>query len=138
MRMTASTRVHDALTRATGIDITQTNLRFLSQLDEIGTASVSQLAGVIGVSQPTASRSLLQLEDDGFVHREGDPADGRVVVYSITAKGRRARAKLRQHMHHQLATALEGLGPRGRRDLAETLTDFVARLRDTGQGRAVS
>lgn len=135
MRLTMSQRVHDARAKASGVALSRTGLRLLSTVDDIGPVSVSRLADLMDVSQPTASRSLVQLEEDGLVRRAGDPADGRVVVYAITPKGRRTRQRLRDYMRVQLAEALAGMGDDRLHELADMLEDFVERLYTSGQGR---
>jgi DNA-binding MarR family transcriptional regulator len=129
LRLTASPRVHDALVNATGVAISRTNSRLLAYVEERGPISVSKIAGMLDVSQPTASRSLQQLEEEGLVTRESDPDDGRVVVYAVTTKGRKARQKLRQHMHDQLATALRDLSGDRTEEIADALDELVDRLR---------
>ena len=129
LRLTASPRVHEALVSATGVAISRTNSRLLAYVYERGPISVSKIAGVLDVSQPTASRSLQQLEEEGLVERTHDPDDGRVVVYGITPKGRRARQKLRQHMHDQLALALADLADERTEEIANALDELVERLR---------
>ena len=129
LRLTASPRVHEALVSATGVAISRTNSRLLAYVEERGPISVSKIAGMLDVSQPTASRSLQQLEEEGLVTRESDPDDGRVVVYAVTGKGRKARQKLRQHMHDQLAVALAELSDDRTGEIADALDELVDRLR---------
>ncbi len=132
MRLTTSQRIHDNRARATGVHLSRTLSRLLATVDELGPVSVSRLAAVMDVSQPTASRSLLHLEEEGYVARAGDPADGRVVMYAVTSRGRRARQRLRDHMREQMAAALEGMSEQRRGQLAELLADFVERLYHAG------
>jgi DNA-binding MarR family transcriptional regulator len=136
LRLTASPRVHDALVTATGVAISRTNSRLLAYVEERGPISVSKIAAVLDVSQPTASRSLQQLEEEGLVTRESDPDDGRVVVYAVTTKGRKARQKMRQHMHDQLAVALSELSDDRTNEIADALDELVDRLR--GRQRTAS
>jgi DNA-binding MarR family transcriptional regulator len=136
LRLTASPRVHEALVSATGVSISRTNSRLLTYVEERGPISVSKIASMLDVSQPTASRSLQQLEEEGLVTRERDPGDGRLVVYAVTPKGRKARQKIRQHMHDQLAVALTELGETRTAEIAAALDDLVDRLR--GRQRAAA
>src|SRR3954466_14893959 len=129
LRLTASPRVHEALVTATGVAISRTNARLLAYVDERGPISVSKIAAVLDVSQPTASRSLQQLEEVGLVARESDPDDGRVVVYAVTPEGSKARRKMRQHMHDQLAVALTELSGDRTTEIADALDELVDRLR---------
>jgi DNA-binding MarR family transcriptional regulator len=128
IRLSGSRRVHDARMRAVGLSLSRTELRFLGRLDDAGASSVSSLADALDVSQPTASRSLRTLEDDGYVTRRPHSGDGRVAIYAITAKGRKERNRLVEYMHTQLADALAGLPARRRRELAAALSELVDRL----------
>jgi DNA-binding MarR family transcriptional regulator len=128
VRLTSSARVHDARVRGSGVAISRTNLRFLDAVEELGPVSVSKLASRMDLSQPTASRALQQLESDGYVERASDPADGRVAVYSVTAGGTEAHQRMRTFMAGQLAEALRELPSERRHDMAESLTELVARL----------
>ncbi len=128
VRLTSSPRLHATRVRGNGVELSRTSMRFLTQLDELGPASVSKLAARMDLSQPTASRALQQLEADGFVLRTGDPSDGRVAHYTATPAGLEARARMQTFMTQQLADALRELEPDGRRQTADVLTDLVARL----------
>lgn len=135
LRLVSSARVHEARVQALGLTITRTEYRFLSRLMDAGPQSVSTLAAALDVSQPTASRSLRQLEGDRLVARRPDMSDGRVAIYEPTAKGRRIRKRLQDYMHEQLTEALADLPVRRRRDLSSLLEDLVTRLHGSGQTR---
>ncbi len=128
VRLTSSARVHDARVRGSGVAISRTNLRFLDAALELGPVSVSKLASRMDLSQPTASRALQQLESDGYVQRTGDPADGRVAFYSVTAGGLAAHQRMRTFMAGQLAEALRDLPPARRREIAGALAELVQLL----------
>ncbi len=128
VRLSASARVHDARVRGSGVAISRTHLRFLGAVEELGPVSVSKLANRMDLSQPTASRALQQLEIDGYVQRTTDPADGRVAFYSTTAAGREAHQTMRRFMAVQLTEALRDMRPQRRADMADLLTELVARL----------
>jgi len=134
LRVSSSNRLHEARLRATGLQITQTEYRFLGRLVDQGPMSVSDLATALEMSQPTASRSLRQLETDGMVARKADASDGRVARYEATARGRRTRRRLLDHMHGQLTEVLAGMPERRRHELAVLLDELVNRL----HGRAIS
>ncbi|HEX4018995.1 MAG TPA: MarR family transcriptional regulator [Frankiaceae bacterium] len=128
VRLTSSARVHDARVRGSGVAISRTNLRFLDAVEELGPVSVSKLASRMDLSQPTASRALQQLESDGYVQRTSDPADGRVAFYSVTAGGLEAHQRMRTFMATQLADALRDLQAPRRSEIADAITELVARL----------
>src|SRR5207248_2732100 len=97
---------------------------FLSRLVDQGPQSVTDLAGALEMSQPTASRTLRELENGGLVARKADASDGRVAIYEATARGRRARHRLQDHMHQQLTEVLAGMPDRRRHELAVLLDEF--------------
>ncbi len=135
LRIASSRGLHAARLRATGLDITRTEFRFLSRLDELGPISVSELASRLDVSQPTASRTLRRLEDAQLVSRQSHESDGRVIVYAIAAKGRRVRRRMMEFMYSQLAGALGPMPDARRAMLADLLDELVVTLHDAGRVR---
>lgn len=62
-------------------------LFLLISLHERGTLTVSALADLLGVTAPSASALIDRMEERGWVARERDAADRRVVHVSITEAG---------------------------------------------------
>jgi DNA-binding MarR family transcriptional regulator len=57
-------------------------------------------------SSPRPNRCAQSLVEDGYARREADPADGRVVRLSATAKGRRVMQQGRERRVASLASLL--------------------------------
>lgn len=77
--------------RAAGINPTQ--LAILAALEgRPANLGVSDLALLLGVSQPTATDSIRALERKGLVEKRSDPSDGRSVRIVLTEAGRAATA----------------------------------------------
>lgn len=127
-RLSGSAKVHADTVRTTGVQITQTGLRVLSLVEDSPRVSATDLAAVLDVSQPTTSRVLQQLESDGLVVRHASEVDGRVSHYVVSAKGRKALAKVHQYHVERLHEALEGLDPDHRAALTGAVTELVRRL----------
>ena len=72
-------------------------LRLLSQLDELGEISVTELARADRTTQPTTSAGVRALEDKGWVTRVAHPDDARSTLLALTGSGRAelAAARLR-------------------------------------------
>jgi DNA-binding MarR family transcriptional regulator len=72
-----------------------------------GPQRVTQLAASQALAQPTVTQLVGRLEERGWVVRERDPGDGRVVLVSLTAEGRvvldAVRAEYRQILREHLA-----------------------------------
>lgn len=86
-----------------------------------GPLRVGALATTLGVSVPTASRTVDTLETLGLVQRERDPADARAVRVAPTAQGRREHANRRERFVRALERFMEELSELERRQLADAL-----------------
>jgi len=93
----------------------------LRRLARSGPHRLSELFGPEGVSQPAMTQLVTRLERDGLAVRGTDPADGRVVVVSITAAGRAAVARRRDGRAEALSALLAKLDPADRAALVDAL-----------------
>src|ERR1700721_1965184 len=71
-------------------ELTMPESTCLSRLDREGPATSSELAKQQQISPQSMGATLSGLEERGLVERRPDPGDGRKVVMSLTAQGRRA------------------------------------------------
>ena len=60
----------------------------LATLEQAGPRRLTDLAACEGVTQPSMTVLVSQLEDLGFAERRHDPGDGRVVLVAISQAGR--------------------------------------------------
>jgi DNA-binding MarR family transcriptional regulator len=69
---------------------------------------ITELAAREGVTQPGITILVNRLQERGWVRRDGDPADARVVLVSLTPEGSavldRLRAEYRALLHEEMAT----------------------------------
>jgi DNA-binding MarR family transcriptional regulator len=106
-------------------DLTRTEASLLKTVSDCP-RRITELAELEGLAQPTTTQLVKRLEREGLVSRDQHPADGRVVVVSITEEGAsaladfraRATAKLREYLEQMsdaqvsaLATTTKCLGP---------------------------
>jgi MarR family transcriptional regulator, organic hydroperoxide resistance regulator len=68
--------------------VSMTNLHILSTLDHHGTLTMSRLAELLDVSLSNATGLVDRMEERGFVERERDREDRRVVIVRLAAGGR--------------------------------------------------
>ena len=117
-------------------EISRTEMQVLSILIE-GPRRITELTELEGTAQPTMTLLVRRLQDKGWVEREGLPADGRVVMVSITESGRAAQQRLRAQFLTAMRTNLEELSDPELQALSaatETLSSFVDDLqRRTGR-----
>jgi DNA-binding MarR family transcriptional regulator len=76
-----------------------------------GSRSLGELAAAEQVRPATMTRIAQSLVEDGYARRQADPADGRVVRVSATAKGRRVMQSGRERRVRNLAELLGRLAP---------------------------
>ncbi|MCU1488201.1 MAG: hypothetical protein JWN67_4947 [Actinomycetia bacterium] len=126
MRVAGSDRVHAARQQATGVDLSRTELRFLGVVVEDGALPVTELGAALHLSQPTASRTLRRLEDEGLVRRISDDTDARVARFEITAEGRAIHDRFAAHRARQMEASLAGMPPDRRALLADLIEQLVA------------
>jgi DNA-binding MarR family transcriptional regulator len=82
-------RLYEGLRRLASRDgLSLTAASTLRRLDRSGPQRLCDLYAPEGVSQPAMTQLITRLEKDGLAERGSDPADGRVVVVSITEAGR--------------------------------------------------
>ena len=104
----AASRVTRLLLRRTPRGVSRSEAGVLSLLSR-GPRRITELADLEGHAQPTMTLLVKRLEERGWVARRRDPADGRVVLVSLTDAG---------------AVALEDVRAAYRTVLRDCLTDM--------------
>jgi DNA-binding MarR family transcriptional regulator len=111
--------------------------RTLATLDRQGPRRLTDLALAEQVAQPTMSDLVARLEADGLVKRAGDEADGRTVVVSITAAGRRCLARLIDRRAESIERTLSDLPAEDRAAVAAALPALGRLLKKMEERNAV-
>ena len=101
----ATSRVTRLLLRRAPRDVSRSEAGVLGLLSG-GPRRITELAELEGHAQPTMTLLVKRLEQRGWVARDRDPADGRVVLVSLTTAGTAAledvraayRTVLRDHL----------------------------------------
>lgn len=113
------------------LGLTPTQIAILTFLAQRGPQRGQAVARQLGVRQPTASDAGDALVRKGFVRKAPDPADGRAVLFHLTAKGRETASRL-ESVPDALARALERLTGSDRGALARLLTVLIRSLQEEG------
>ena len=122
------------LTSQLGSELSRTELGLLNTLSS-GPRRITELAELERLAQPTLTQLVQRLQRQGFVNRERQTDDGRMVLVSLTEAGaatlddfrRRASAALGAHLVELSDAEIESLAA-----ATETLGRLVALLQ---QGR---
>jgi DNA-binding MarR family transcriptional regulator len=90
------------------VELTRSEASLLARL-EAGPERITALAELDGLAQPTVTLLVKRLEGNGLVGRERPLKDGRVVLVSLTAAGRRALELVRRRYRERLRACLADL-----------------------------
>jgi DNA-binding MarR family transcriptional regulator len=127
-------RLYEGLRRLTPRDgLSLTAASTLRRLDRSGPQRLCDLYAPEGVSQPAMTQLVTRLEKDGLAQRGSDPADGRVVVVSITEVGRAVVQRRRSGNIQAFAERLDRLSAEDRAAILaalpamERLGDLIAK-----------
>jgi DNA-binding MarR family transcriptional regulator len=83
--------------------------------------TLKDLAERLSVSAPSMSATVSTLEARGWLTRERDAQDRRIVWIALTEEGRRAYEASQQQVAHRIARLLEPLSEQEREQLAGSL-----------------
>ncbi len=99
--------------------------RMLAALRERDGLSVSEIADLIGVDQPRASRLVNESAERGLVTRRADERDARRSVVELTEQGRSILSKTNESRRTAVADAVAGFTAEETATFAALLTRFV-------------
>jgi DNA-binding MarR family transcriptional regulator len=116
--------------------LTPPQIHALLWLGEEGPLTMGELARRLGITEKTITGLVDRLELEGYVGRERDQADRRVVRARLTEKGSEVHRELDAHIHEKLAFLLGLLDPADRKALFRILQKLVQRLDDAADPAA--
>lgn len=122
-RVVLSARLARAVRR---LNSQPTGMRVLSILDELGPATVTQLAQADRCSQPTMTGTVNALVEHGWARRTTHPAGARSSLVELTDEGRGVLAQARQANGSAVADRLRA----GGRFVAADVATAVGVLRE--------
>jgi DNA-binding MarR family transcriptional regulator len=107
-------------------------IRAAIHIHDEGPQTIGQLAQGLGISQGWASRVVDELERAGYVERERDAADRRVVRVRLTPMAVERVERAYQWRGGAVEASLTGMGSGERAAVAVFLRRFLASLRTSG------
>ncbi len=116
-------------------DISVTQCYALEALLRRGPSGLNELAAELYLDKSTASRVIAALERKRYVTRAAHPEDGRAVVLTVTAAGRRLHDRIRKDLIAEARQLLEDFEPEVR-DGAARLIRRLARSAAARSGAA--
>jgi DNA-binding MarR family transcriptional regulator len=101
----------------------------LHELWQEAPLSQSELSRRLDIGNATVGQTLKRLERDGFVARDRNGDDKRVVMVRLTERGRRARLRFYHAAESQIAEVECLLGPADAKRFRALLTRLIAHFR---------
>lgn len=117
-------------------DLSLTAVSTLATLERCGPKPVTHLAVSEGITQPSMTTLVTQLEALGLAERRRDPTDGRVALVALTEQGLQSRHVARQGFLDRLSTLFAQL-PAGQAKALEAAVPALEHLLDLADRSAV-
>ena len=92
----------EAILRPLGLTFARYEVLMLLRFSRKGLLPVGKIGERLQVHPASVTNAVQRLEQDGFVRRSGNPADGRSVLAEITASGKRVSDKATAQLNAQV------------------------------------
>lgn len=114
-----------ALVRNAGLRVPE--WRVIACLASRSPQRVTELAAQTFYDQPRLTKTIAKMAEQGLLARQGDAQDGRIVLVSLTDKGRAVATPLIAEARRHENAVLAGLPPEDRLRLKDFLKGFATR-----------
>ncbi|HEY4569800.1 MAG TPA: MarR family transcriptional regulator [Kribbella sp.] len=112
-----------ALSGSRQLSVLQT--RVLLAIDRHGPVNLGELAAALDLSLPSASRLVTRLVDDRLVLRRVPDHDRRLLLLTLSARGRSTLTRLRTVRRREIEDILAKMPPADRTALVQGLSSFA-------------
>src|SRR5690606_21139758 len=106
-------------------DLSVTEWRVLACLHDNHEESVTDLAYHAVMKQPTLSKALVRMEQDGLIERRQEPGDRRQIMVRNTRKGTALAADLCREAKEHQDDIMQSLSERERKQLITILRKLI-------------
>lgn len=114
--------------------ISMAHVFVMSKIDMHGSMPMSRVAELIGSGLPTATGLVNRMVERGFVRREQDPRDRRVVLVSLTEAGAAEVRDIHEARQRRMAAAIAQLSDRQQASLLTGIRSLRSALERISQG----
>ena len=101
------------------------HVQVLAMLNDVGTMSVSEISRRLGIAKPNITPLVDRLYESGYVDRQHDENDRRVVNIVLMEAGKEKLAAIRATISRQIQMQVDGLSVSEFRELNESLSSVV-------------
>ena len=113
----------DIVQREHGIPLS--HVQVLAMLQDMGTMSVSEISRRLGIAKPNITPLVDRLFEAGYVDRQHDENDRRVVNIVLLPAGEEKLSAIRATIASQIMVQVEDLSHSEFRDLTESMSSIV-------------
>jgi len=114
--------------------LTSAQFHLLKVMTRNGQHQLREVAGLLGVSPPAATKNIDKLERLGLVVRTPSKGDRRSTLLSVSPKGRRLVQRYERLAEASLRPVLEGFGEQDLEVFTGLLERFAVELLEAGRG----
>lgn len=114
-------------------DITNNDMHVIEAIGRNGAKSMSTVAKALSVTVGTLTIAINNLVKKGYVNRDRSERDRRVVLISLTDKGRGAFDHHRKFHEEMIQATIQGLDPEETEVLVHSLTNLKEFFRNYGK-----
>jgi len=115
------------------LDLTYSRFQTLLTIERLGGATQRSIAEALGVTEPSASRSIRGLQDAGLATAQVTPGTGNRRVVTLTDKGQRVVDEAAEHLEKSFASLLDVAGLK-RADVLAITDPLLRALLEGGDG----
>ena len=101
------------------------HVQVLAMLNDVGTMSVSEISRRLGIAKPNITPLVDRLYESGYVDRQHDENDRRVVNIVLLDAGKDKLAAIRATISRQIQLQVDGLSVSEFRELNESLSSVI-------------
>ena len=101
------------------------HVQVLAMLNDVGTMSVSEISRRLGIAKPNITPLVDRLYESGYVDRQHDENDRRVVNIVLLQAGKEKLDAIRATISRQIQMQVDGLSVSEFRELNESLGSVV-------------
>ena len=101
------------------------HVQVLAMLQDVGTMSVSEISRRLGIAKPNITPLVDRLYESGYVDRQHDENDRRVVNIVLLEAGKEKLDAIRATISRQIQVQSDGLSVSEFRELNESLSSVV-------------
>lgn len=105
-RRGTGTRLHRLLVEAAGSDVDHAGYLVLKRIQVDGPIRITDLADLMGVEPSTASRHVQTLEENGWLEKQPQTEDRRVILAGVTPSGLAVVERVETERHRIFDRAL--------------------------------